>query len=337
MFVQNVADYALVPIDLNGRVSGWNSGARNIFGYTDEEIIGESASLFFPEEDRDRNEPAKDLERALNQGRSEDERWLMRRDGSRFWARWVTTPVREESGELRGFAKVLRDETTRKELEDALTTSLQEKEVLLREIHHRVKNNLQVISAILSLHSDETADTKIKTILDEVEGRVRAVAALHETLYSSRDLANVDFGPYMRQLLADLNGCYHLDPDLFRFTVECDDIVLPVEQALPLGLIVNELASNAIKHAFSGKPGGHIQVECRYVAAGLKPGDTLDQASCRLSVCDNGTGIENPAEIWLAKSMGLRLVRLLSAQLKGEMHLDQADGTCFSLQFPLAG
>src|SRR3982751_1378731 len=109
--------------------------------------------LFFAPEDRDQGESEKDLRRALTEGRAEDERWMVRQDGSRFWARWVTTPMRDKAGILRGFAKVLRDESERKALEDQLTNSLREKELLLREIHHRVKNNLNVISSLLSLQA----------------------------------------------------------------------------------------------------------------------------------------------------------------------------------------
>src|SRR5947209_1955874 len=192
LFSDNVTDYALVPVDTAGLVSGWNAGAERTFGYPETAIVGQPVRLFFTPEDREKGESEKDLRRALTQGRAEDERWMVRRDGSRFWARWVTTPMRDKAGNLRGFAKVLRDESERKELEDQLTSSLQEKELLLREIHHRVKNNLHVISSLLALQASQTDDGKMQQILDELQDRVRAIAALHETLYGSQDLAQIN-------------------------------------------------------------------------------------------------------------------------------------------------
>src|SRR4051795_2412317 len=165
LFSDNVTDYALVPVDVAGNVSGWNTGAERTFGYPEPEIVGQPVRLFFTPEDREKGESEKDLSRALSQGRAEDERWMVRRDSRRFWARWVTTPMRDKMGDLRGFAKVLRDETERKELQEQLTSSLQEKDLLLREVHHRVKNNLHVISSLLSLQAGQTDDAKMQQIL----------------------------------------------------------------------------------------------------------------------------------------------------------------------------
>lgn len=331
LFAENVSDYALIPVDLEGKVSGWNSGAERTFGYTEQEMVGQNVNLIFTPEDRLRGESEKDLSRALAEGRAEDDRWMVRRDGSRFWARWVTTPMRDAAGTLRGFAKVLRDETERKRADDLIKSSLREKELLLREIHHRVKNNLQVITSIISLHGIQLEDDKLRRILDELQDRVRAIAALHETLYSSRDLANIDFGPYMRQLLRDLAGFHEVAKKQIQLRVETDDVVLSIERALPLGLIVNELVSNALKHGFPAEHAGTIDVGLRYLSP--QQDATPDTSWCELWVEDDGVGISCADEIWRRQSMGLRLVQLFTNQLHGAVHLDQSRGTRFSVRF----
>jgi PAS domain S-box-containing protein len=335
LFSDNVTDYALVPVDTSGNVSGWNAGAERTFGYPEPEIVGQSVRLFFTPEDREKGESEKDLSRALAQGRAEDERWMVRRDGSRFWARWVTTPMRDRAGALHGFAKVLRDETERKELEDQLTSSLHEKELLLREIHHRVKNNLHVISSLLSLQASQVDDAKMQGMLDELQDRVRAIATLHETLYGSQDLAHINFGPYMEEIVRRLVGFYAVDHERIQVRLEADDVALPLEQALPLGLIVNELFSNSLKHAFPGTRRGTIQLHFRYLPETVPAGQTLDGAWCELSVQDDGVGISHVEELWQGKSMGLRLVRLLTDQLHGRVTLDPSHSSQFTVQFPL--
>jgi len=335
LFADNVRDYALVPVDNEAKISGWNSGAQRTFGYTEQEIVGQPVRLFFTPEDRDRGESEKDLSRALAQGRAEDDRWMVRRDGSRFWARWVTTPMHDSSGSLRGFAKVLRDETERKQADDIVKKSLHEKDLLLREIHHRVKNNLNVISSLLSLQAGQAQDCEVQRSFDELQDRVRSIATLHETLYGSQDLANIDFGPYMQQLVHDLVDFYGIDRKQIQVNVETEKVVLSIEQALPLGLIVNELVSNALKHGFPGGRRGAIHVRFHYLAGTVSERPTPDCAWCELRVEDDGAGIPNSDGLWDRQSMGLKIVRLLADQLQGRVDLNQSRETSFSVRFPV--
>jgi PAS domain S-box-containing protein len=332
LFSQNVTDYALVLVDPGGDVSGWNTGAERIFGYTEREIVGQPAARFFLPEDAERGESEKDLERAMTQGRAEDARLMVRSDGSRFWARWVTTPIRVGS-QLRGFAKVLRDETERQRIEDLLRTSLQNKDLLLREIHHRVKNHLQVIASLVSMQADQAEGSQVQEMFEELKDRVRAIGSLHETLYSSEDLANINFGPYLIGIIKGLTASYGIHPSRVEMRMETDDIVLSIEQGLPLGLIANELVSNALKHGYSGARAGSVYVSFRYLG-GSSRGDMLD-GWCELAVQNDGARIENPDGIWERTSMGLRIVRLLSQQLHGTVGLDQSEGTRFVVRFPL--
>ncbi len=334
LFSENVLDYALIPVDTEGNVSGWNSGAERTFGYTVEEILGRPAAVFFTPEDRAQQASEKDLRRAVEEGYAEDSRWMIRRDSSRFWARWTTTPMYDAGGNLRGFAKVLRDETERKRTQDLIESSLQQKELLLREIHHRVKNNLNVITSLLSLQASQLEDPKLQAVLDELQDRVRAIATLHETLYGSRDLANIEFGAYMQQLLGQLFGFHAVDHERIHIRTEADDVVLSIEQALPLGLVVNELVSNSLKHAFPGGRAGTIHIKFRYLARTAGYHKEQNGGWYALSVEDDGVGIANAGGIWQGKSMGLRLVELLSNQLHGQLTLKTGSTTCFCLEFP---
>jgi two-component system, sensor histidine kinase PdtaS len=163
---------------------------------------------------------------------------------------------------------------------------------------------------------------------------VRAIGSLHETLYSSEDLANINFGPYLIGILNGLTSSYGIHPSRVEMRIETDDIVLSIEQALPLGLIANELVSNALKHGYSGGRNGSVYVRFRYLAE-VRGGDMLDDGWCELAVRNDGAIIENPDGIWERTSMGLRIVRLLTQQLYGTVGLDQSEGTRFVVRFPL--
>ncbi len=334
LFSENVTDYALVELDPQGNVSGWNPGAARMFGYTEAEIVGQSVCCLSTAEDVALNESGEDLSRAIDQGRAEDARWMLRHDGTRFWARWVTTPIKV-GDRLRGFAKIMRDETERKLLDDRLRNTLESKDLLLREIHHRVKNHVQVIASLVSMQADQAEDAQVRTLFEELRDRVRAIGSLHETLYGSEDLANVDFGPYVTHILQDLLASYGSRASNIDLVIKTDDVVLSSEQALPLGLIANELVSNALKHGYSDGRNGTIEVTLRYLLDTVREGDLMDSGWCELAVRDHGKGIDNPGGIWERRSMGLRIIRLLTHQLHGTVRLDQSQGTCFGVRFPL--
>lgn len=207
-------------------------------------------------------------------------------------------------------------------------------ELLLREIHHRVKNNLQVITGLISLQAEQVNDRKLESALDELQSRVRAIANVHEALYDSRDLGSIDFGPYMRRLVHELAAFYGADLERVQILAEADDVVLSTEQALPLGLIVNELVSNALKHAFPDGRAGTIKINLRYLPQVSPEGQHIDNAWCSLCVHDDGVGIHNADVLSATKTTGLRLVNLLTSQLKGTLYLNRSHSTEFSIQFP---
>ena len=195
--------------------------------------------------------------------RLEDARWLVRRDGSRFWARWVTEPVYDKTGQLRSVAKVLRDETDRLGAEQAVRASLAEKEALLKEVHHRVKNNLQVITSLINIQAGEVEDERGLALFDETRNRVHSIAAIHELIYRSESFSQIPLIEYVQQLVPRVLGVYDLH-ERVDLQVQGDDAKLELERAVPFGLLLNELVSNSCKHAFPDGTTGAIRVELHH-------------------------------------------------------------------------
>jgi two-component sensor histidine kinase len=203
---------------------------------------------------------------------------------------------------------------------------LDEKELLLKEIHHRVKNNLQVISSLLYLQSTRIRDQEALNMFVESQNRVRSMALVHERLYQTRDLARIDAADYVRTLAGQLMSSYRVRPGQVGLRVEVVDLTLDVNVAIPCGLILNELLSNALKYAFPNDRQGEIQVELRTVEAGW----------LRLVVRDDGVGFPPDLDFRQSRSLGLRLVNTLVEQLEGTIQLDRSGGTRFEVRFPQA-
>jgi PAS domain S-box-containing protein len=339
LFMENVTDYALIQVDLEARISSWNTGAERTFEYAEEEIIGKPMRILYLPEDADRGDAERDLAVARDNGRFEDARWLVRRDGSRLFGRWVTTPMRDQAGNLRGYAKVLRDETERRSAEQQLRASLAEKQALLQEIHHRVKNNLQVITSLLSIQSTRLNNPAVSTVLADTENRVRTIAALHETLYSSKDLASIEFGSYLQRLVRDLAAFYAMDERRLKIAVRAADLVVDIGQAIPLGLVVNELVTNTFKHAFPSGRSGVVEVHLDYLRGNGEgqPDQAQDDEWGQLTVKDTGVGLPSGFKFEETPSLGLHLVNVLVEQLQGELNIASTHGTAVTVKFPLSG
>jgi PAS domain S-box-containing protein len=330
-----VRDYALFQVSLEGKIVSWNVGAERLLGWGDAEILGHETSIMFTPEDVAAGEHLKEMDNAREKGRAEDERWHVRKDGSRFFASGVLTSVCDDDGQLRGFAKIMRDVTERKAQAEKLERSVEEKTILLREIHHRVKNNLQVIVSLLSVQANHSTDAVVTAAFEETESRVRAIARIHERLYASDDLSEVEFGAYLTQLVRELLALHggHAAVDL---DLKVEDMVLSIEQAIPLGLIANELVLNSLKHALRGGS-GRLSVQLKYDTSGLGREAELDDGWACLSVQDSGPGFPEGIDIFgNVPSMGLRLVNLLLKQLHGRMNIGPGPGANLVVSFPLS-
>ncbi len=218
----------------------------------------------------------------------------------------------------------IRDITERKKAEERIKASLEEKEVLLKEIHHRVKNNLQVISSLLKLQSGYIEDERYAEMFKESQERVKSMALVHEKLYQSEDLARIDFAGYIESVVEELRRSYRSERAGIGIKTEVENIRLGVDYAIPCGLIINELVSNSLKHAFPQGEGGEVRIAMRQVG----------EDEVELEVSDNGIGLPESVGVRNAESLGLRLVSMLAEdQLVGEMELDRSEGTKFRIRF----
>jgi PAS domain S-box-containing protein len=217
----------------------------------------------------------------------------------------------------------LRDITERKRTEEQIEASLREKEVLLQEIHHRVKNNLQVISSLLNLQSRYIKEDMYADMFMESQNRILSMALIHEELYQSKDLARIDLNDYIRHLTNALFRSYGVDTSRIVLTIDIADLVLGIGTAIPCGLIINELVFNALKYAFPKDNKGEIKIAFR----------SFDENEVELIVSDNGVGLPKDLDLTNPESMGLRLIRIMTEQIDGKIELDRNDGTKFQIRF----
>jgi len=240
---------------------------------------------------------------------------------------WATANVAAigEDGRPKRVVEFIRDITERKQARNEIARSLREKEILLKEIHHRVKNNMQVISSLLRLRTAGLVDKRDIEALRDCQNQIRSMALVHEKLYQSGDLANIDFKGYVKQLSGDLFRSYGVDPGRIGLVLDVEDAEIGVEFAIPCGLIISELVSNCIKYAFPGEMKGLISISFRSI--------NNNGRVCRLEVSDNGVGIPEEVDLEDIKSMGLRLVSILTAQLQGTLNVRRESGTTFEIAF----
>ena len=245
------------------------------------------------------------------------------RDGS--WIDLYSFPfIDQKTGQMKGVIEYVRDITRQKQSEDRLQASLLEKEVLLREIHHRVKNNLQVIQALISLQSRRLTDGQAVEMYKESQRRIRSMALVHERLYQSTNLSRIDFADYARSLVIHLFHSLLPDGRKVELTFDLEPVALDVNTAIPCGLILSELVSNALKHAFpEGRP-GELRVSLR-----RGPGPVI-----RLGVRDDGVGLPPGFDLGLSDSLGMQIVVTLVSQIDGRLKIGQERGADFQVEFP---
>jgi two-component sensor histidine kinase len=219
----------------------------------------------------------------------------------------------------------VHDITERIRTENELQNSLREKEILLREIHHRVKNNLQTITSLLDLQAASIKDKESRKAFKSSQSRIRSMALIHERLYKSENLERIKAREYIQHLLEYLEDTYRTSENNFEITSNVENLFLNLDTAIPCGLIINELVSNSLKYAFKANRRGNVTVTLQ----------TKGAENLILIVADNGTGIPKDVTPAYSQSLGLQLVSLLTKQLNGKLKFDRTEGTEVSISFPL--
>ncbi|GEM_PF-2050127 len=257
---------------------------------------------------------------------SEEESIL--KDGNRINFIVSCSPIRNPDGEIISVVVVLHDITKHKRAEDQIKASLREKEVLLLEIHHRVKNNLQVVSSLLNMQARNARDKNTIGILTESRDRVNTMALIYSRLYESGNLSEINMKGFMDKLLAQLFQISPVQDVKITPIIRASDCLLPISIAVPVGLIINELLSNALKHAFDGRDEGEIELSLT-----ASEGGRID-----LTVSDDGVGLPSGFDIDTSKTLGLRLVKVLAEdQLQGNIEVISDGRTTFKIGFGIEG
>jgi PAS domain S-box-containing protein len=239
-------------------------------------------------------------------------------------------PQRGPDGDVLGYYVLGIDITERKRAQLALEASLQEKTVLLSEVHHRVKNNLQIISSLLNLQSARVSDGPVRSALAESQNRVATMALMHQLLYERQDFSQIDLGQYLQRLTQLILNTFRLDPSRISLRQQLAAVPLDFDRAIPCGLLFNELVTNTLKHAFPGARSGAIDIKLERVV------ETSGEAQIVLSVGDDGVGLPDGAFDWRqATTLGLQLVQALAQQAGGTLVRVEGTGTCFQLRLPL--
>jgi PAS domain S-box-containing protein len=314
--VVEAAPSALLMVDEHGVMTLVNSQTEQLFGYSRAELLGQPVEMLVPERFWALHPRHREgffqtpTTRAMGAGR---DLFGLCKDGREVPIEIGLNPLRTEEGPL-VLASII-DITERAQAAQRLMNSLREKEVLLREIHHRVKNNLAVINSLLYLQSSTTQDEQTLRMLQSCRDRVYSMALVHERLYRSEDLASVDFAEYTEELTNQLFRNHVLSADTIQLKLEVEKIPLDIDRAIPCGLILNELISNALKHAFPNGRSGEIRVSLQRT----KNGGLI------LSVADNGVGLPDEATLQTRRSLGMRLVHSLATQLDTQIEFLHRD------------
>ncbi|MCI0426718.1 MAG: PAS domain S-box protein [Nitrospiraceae bacterium] len=248
---------------------------------------------------------------------------LRRADGQYGWILVHAVPRLQPNGEFAGYIGSCIDLTERKDLEDRLRKAVKEKEILLREVHHRVKNNLQVISSVLNLQAASIKDPRVVQLFRESQIRITSIALLHETLHRSNDLSCIRMSNYLRTLASHVFRSYGIDHKAIVLDLLVEDLAFDIDTAMTCGMIVEELLSNSLKHAYAVGKEGRIQIELR----------AQDEGAYLLQVSDDGVGMSKDGVRRNPGSLGLELVNLLAGKLDGTVELQSGPGTAWRIAF----
>ncbi|MCZ7402797.1 MAG: PAS domain S-box protein [Candidatus Methanoperedens sp.] len=337
---------AVIATETEGRITYMNTEAEALTGWTLAEASAKPVTeVFNIINEYTRAEVEDPVSRVIQEGLVvglANHTLLVRKDGTEVPIDDSGAPIKDRDGTTMGVVLVFRDITGRKRAEEALLKahdelelrvqdrtarlkeSLEEKEILLREVHHRVKNNMQVISGLLMLQEEFSNDENVKGIIKESQNRIDSMALIHEKLYRSESLSRIDFKEYIEELVSGLFLSYGITERKVRLKINAENISMGIDKAIPCGLIINELISNSLKHAFPLDKNGEIEISL----------STYDEDMIELSVRDNGIGIPEGIDFRKTESLGLHIVNILvENQLHGEITMNNDNGTEFRIRF----
>ena len=308
----------LIMLDHDKNIVTINNATKELLGYTKEEIIGKPIEYLFADESRDHD---KKLFNTNSESIINFETSLKSKYNEFIPVLLSKSVIKNENGNVMGIVCIGNNIVEIKDAKDKIKASLEEKELLLRELHHRVKNNLQIILSLINLQSNGIKNPEDLEIFRESQSRVKSMAIIHEKLYQSADFASINFEGYIKSLVSYLLSYYSTNSIQAEIDVE-NDIVLNMDTAVPCGLIINELVTNSIKFAFTGRTARKIYIKLHSV-----------DGFYTLIVGDNGIGLPPELDLENPQKLGLQLVNTLTDQLEGKIDFNGENGTEFKIKF----
>ena len=322
---------AYLVTDLHGIIQEANRMAAQLLHMDCSQLAGLPLAVFMA---RDMRQPFRTQLAWLRNG-AEVREWAIRvqpRHQPAVPAICQVALARDVDGQLIGFRWLLRDLTAQHQAQEmlaqrvrALTAKLDRTELLGRELHHRTKNNLQVVASLLDWHEQDLQDPSARTIFQECQGRIRAMALVHELLYRTGDLERIELGHYLRRLAPQLFQAYGIDRERIHLTLQADAVSVDIHTAIPCGLIIHEVLTNCVRHAFPAYQEGAVTITLRAEPAG----------QVTLTIHDTGIGLPEGLDDHQPEPFGLHLIRALTEQLQGIIIFAHEGGTCVTLTFPL--
>lgn len=321
----DIAEVMLVALDSSGNIELINRKGCRILGYEEKELVGKNwFDTCLPPALR---ETVKGVFHQLITGDLEPveyyENPVITKSGEERLVAWHNTYISDDENNITGILSSGEDITERKLGEEKLKDSLQEKEILIKEIHHRVKNNMAVISSLLNLQAQTVDHPLVKHAFRESRNRIHSMALVHEKLYQSKNLSQIDFKNYLESLSRQIINSYAGTSSPVSLQLNLEPASLEIDLAIPCGLIVNELVTNSLKYAFPDKRQGVITMELRY-----RENHTLE-----LTVGDNGVGLPSEMDIENTQTLGLQLVHMLASQIEADIEYKRNPGTSFKITF----
>lgn len=324
----DIAGVIMLAIHKDETVVLVNRKGCAVFGLPEKEILGSNwFETFIPASDRD---ATRKVFSALVAGKAEAvdyfENKIICHSGEERIIAWHNTVLRDPEGNVSGTLSSGEDITERKQAEEQIKASLNEKEILLKEIHHRVKNNMQMIQSLINLQMDRIENPEYRQPLIESNNRIRVMALVHESLYKTDKFSRVDLKKYFTDLVEQIMRAYGKPEKIIDVSIAVDPLVFDMDKIVSCGLIMNELLTNAMKYAFNHRREGRIGIVLRKI--------TPEQVE--LVVSDNGTGLPEDLDPETVDSLGLRIVQIISKnQLDGAIHVDRKEGLRYTIRFPL--
>jgi PAS domain S-box-containing protein len=331
-YLHNLLDYANAPIivwDPEFRITRFNHAFEHLTGRTENEVIGRQISVLFPEIN-------KDVALGLIRKTLDGERWesveipVRHISGATRIVLWNSANIVDPSGTIISTIAQGQDITGRKRAEETIKSALAEKEILLREIHHRVKNNLTGIISLIDLQIGSLSDPVYISHLKDLETRIRSMVLVHESLYLTKDIARINIATYTENLTSYLLQVYGTGTDI-RCRIEMGDVTMPIETAIPCGLVISEIVTNSLKYAF---PKTFSCAEIRGEPCTITLTLNREGNDYLLKIADNGTGIPEGTDVTMTHSLGLYLIRfIVEHQLMGSLEISPAGGTAYTIRF----